>query len=117
MEDDPLVQQVVVPALQAAGFEIVPAASVRRGGVTQENRREGTVGRALPGTAVRVVRPDGALADPDEVGRIGVRGPGRMLGYLGEGPPPPPGDPAGWIDTGDLGTLDRDGFLRVTGRA
>lgn len=90
---------------------------VRRGGVTQENRREGTVGRALPGTAVRVVRPDGSLADPDEIGRLRVRGPGRMRCYLGEGPPPPPGDPAGWIDTGDLGALDRDGFLRVTGRA
>lgn len=90
---------------------------VRRGGVTQENRRDGTVGRALPGTAVRVVRADGALADPDEVGRILVRGPGRMLGYLGAERGLEPGDPQAWIDTGDLGALDRDGFLRVTGRA
>jgi len=91
---------------------------VRRGGATQENRREGTVGRALPGTAVRVVRAaDGALAEPDEVGRVLVRGPGRMRGTLGAERELEPGDAAGWVDTGDLGALDRDGFLRITGRA
>jgi len=90
---------------------------VVRGGVTQENHREGTVGRALPGTAVRVVRDDGTLADADELGRVLVRGPGRMLGYLGEERALEPGAPDGWIDTGDRGALDRDGFLRVTGRA
>ncbi|MFN2607258.1 MAG: class I adenylate-forming enzyme family protein [Acidimicrobiales bacterium] len=71
------------------------------------SRRAGSVGLPLPGTQVRIVD-----------GEIQVRSPGVMLGYWQ--------DPAattaavgadGWFRTGDLGRLDADGFLYVTGRA
>jgi o-succinylbenzoate---CoA ligase len=58
-------------------------------------------GRVLPGAELRI----------DE-GRILVRGPMRMAGYLGE-PPLASGD---WFDTGDLGELDADGFLHLRAR-
>ncbi len=58
-------------------------------------------GRPLPGAQVRV---DG--------GRIQVRGPMRMAGYLGE----PPIEPDAWFDTGDLGEFDADGFLHLRAR-
>jgi acyl-[acyl-carrier-protein]-phospholipid O-acyltransferase / long-chain-fatty-acid--[acyl-carrier-protein] ligase len=91
---------------------------VQRGGALQNNHRVGTVGRSLPGTAVRILRvPTGERAEPDELGRILVRGPGRMLGLLGGAPAPAPGEVDAWFDTGDVGALDRDGFLRVLGRA
>ena len=62
--------------------------------------RPGSVGRALPHATVTVV--DGEL----HVGGV------RCLGYLGEeGPPPGP------IATGDLGHIDDDGFVHVTGRS
>lgn len=59
------------------------------------------VGRALPGAQVRV-----------SDGRIEVRGPMLMAGYLGE----PPLPPDSWFDTGDLGALDAQGFLQVNAR-
>jgi acyl-CoA synthetase (AMP-forming)/AMP-acid ligase II len=55
-------------------------------------------------------------ADPDELGRILVRGPGRMLGYLGEGEASERAMRGGWCETGDVGALDRDGFLTVVDR-
>ena len=64
---------------------------------------EGLVGRALPGHALRI----GAT------GRIAIRGPQVMAGYLdGSGV-----DPEGWLTTGDLGEIDASGGLTVLGRA
>lgn len=62
-------------------------------------RKAGTVGEPLPGLDVRV-----------EQGEVVVNGPTLMAGYLHGGPVERP-----WR-TGDLGLLDRDGFLAVTGR-
>ena len=59
-------------------------------------------GRALPGAQLRIVD-----------GRIQLRGPMRMAGYLGE--PPLAGD--AWFDTGDLGAIDAQGCLHVLGRS
>ncbi|MGI9022915.1 MAG: class I adenylate-forming enzyme family protein [Acidimicrobiales bacterium] len=72
--------------------------------------RPGSVGRPLPGTEVRI---EGAGDD----GEILVRSPGVMLGYCGnEALTGTVLDDAGWFRTGDLGHLDADGFLYVTGR-
>jgi long-subunit acyl-CoA synthetase (AMP-forming) len=68
---------------------------------TPEARREGTVGRPLPHARLRV----------DERGEVHVRG-ATMLGYLGEAPLAPDAE----LATGDLGTLDADGYVRVHGR-
>lgn len=69
---------------------------------TLDAHRPGTVGRALPGLELEIA------AD----GEILVRGPNVFAGYHGE-PPHPPG---AWLRTGDLGALDADGFLTITGR-
>jgi o-succinylbenzoate---CoA ligase len=58
-------------------------------------------GAVLPGAQLRIVD-----------GRIELRGPMRMAGYLGE----PPLPPDAWIDTGDLGALDADGHLQLHAR-
>ncbi|MFC6094564.1 class I adenylate-forming enzyme family protein [Saccharothrix lopnurensis] len=80
---------------------------------TPTARRVGTVGRALPPCEVRVVDERGDPVEPDVVGRLQVRGPTVTLGTGDDGAPVRTRD---WYATGDLASLDADGFLRVTGR-
>ncbi len=85
-------------------------------------RLTGTVGRVVPGMELRVVRPDGGVAAAGEEGELRVRGALLMAGYLTAGEPDEPDevpdafDADGWFRTGDLGVLDADGYVRVTGR-
>lgn len=76
--------------------------------------RAGTVGRALPGVELRLEEVPGIA----EGGRLLVRGPNVMLGYYKANRPgelQPPED--GWHDTGDIVTVDADGFVTIRGRA
>lgn len=72
----------------------------------------GSVGEPIPGVEVRVVKPDAA-----GVGEVAVRGPNVMQGY--DANPQATADAIrdGWFYTGDLGYLDQDGALFLTGRA
>jgi acyl-[acyl-carrier-protein]-phospholipid O-acyltransferase / long-chain-fatty-acid--[acyl-carrier-protein] ligase len=76
--------------------------------------RFGTVGRLLPGIEARLE----PVAGVDHGGRLYVRGPNVMLGYLKADNPgvlEPPQE--GWHDTGDIVAIDRDGFVTIKGRA
>ena len=89
--------------------------------------RPGSVGRALPGQQVKAVRigDDGSWADcaPGETGVLAIGGPAVFAGYVTD---PALGGPRvsregvvrdGWLNTGDLGSVDADGFVYLTGRA
>ncbi|GAA1860369.1 AMP-binding protein [Actinomadura bangladeshensis] len=77
-----------------------------------------TVGRPLPGTEVKIVRPDsGEVAAVGEIGEICTRGVCVMTGYFDDAAATAGAvDAAGWLHTGDLGTMDAGGFVRVEGR-
>ena len=81
---------------------------------TPVSNRSGTVGRLLPGMAMRLVPADGLPG----AGRLSVSGPNVMAGYLLASQPgvlqPPPG---GWYDTGDIVSVDGHGHLAIVGRA
>jgi long-chain acyl-CoA synthetase len=77
----------------------------------------GSVGRAIPGVSFRVVDDEGRDVEPGQPGEILAAGPGIMHGYYRKPDETRAAiDPAGWFHTGDIGTLDADGFLSITGR-
>jgi fatty-acyl-CoA synthase len=90
-------------------------------------KRAGTVGRRLPYQDIRAARIDeetGAweLLAPGEVGTLVIKGPNVFAGYLVPAPDrvrPERGGKVrdGWLDTGDLGSVDADGYVRLAGRA
>lgn len=76
--------------------------------------RPGTVGRLMPGLESRLDPVPGI----DEGGRLVVRGPTVMLGYVRASQPGVLETPAeGWHDTGDIVTFDAEGFMTIRGRA
>lgn len=90
--------------------EAAPVIAVNSG----SHGRHGTVGRLLPGIEIRLEPVDGI----DEGGRLWVKGPNVMLGYMTAEQPgllQPLGD--AMHDSGDIVAIDREGFLAVRGRA
>ncbi len=81
---------------------------------TPRAHKKGSVGRALPGMEAMLVE------DPDIEGEkvLHVKGPNIMMGYIMPSNPgilvPPPD---GWLDTGDIATIDGEDFIHIKGRA
>jgi acyl-[acyl-carrier-protein]-phospholipid O-acyltransferase/long-chain-fatty-acid--[acyl-carrier-protein] ligase len=89
----------------------------RAAGFYQPGSRRGSVGQPLPGVAVRIVDPASfEPLPPGTPGRIAVKGPNVMKGYLGREDLTAEVMRAGWFLTGDIGLLDEDGFLSITDR-
>jgi long-chain acyl-CoA synthetase len=92
-----------VPVLEGYGMtETATAATVS----TVENHRFGTVGRALPGVELKIA----------DDGEILIKGPNIFAGYHNRGEESFGAVEDGWMHTGDLGSLDEDGYLSITGR-
>jgi fatty-acyl-CoA synthase len=81
-------------------------------------RRIETVGSNLPHQEVKIVDSESGATQPiDAVGEVCFRGYHIMQGYYGDAEATAAAiDAAGWLHSGDLGTMDEDGYLRITGR-
>ena len=77
----------------------------------------GTDGPALRHVEVEIRDEDGEVAAPGEPGEIHVRGPNTCVGFFGD-PARTAATfvPGGWVRSGDLATMDEDGYLTVVGR-
>src|SRR6516164_6270072 len=80
--------------------------------------RPESIGPALPGVECRVVDPEtGADLTPGQPGELLVRSPSTMSGYLGNPQATAATiDPAGWVHTGDIATVDAQGWYVITDR-
>ncbi|HET6951187.1 MAG TPA: AMP-binding protein [Acidimicrobiales bacterium] len=75
-----------------------------------------TEGPAVAGTRLRIVTAEGREAEVGEEGEVRAKGPQVTLGYLDPALDGDAFDGEGWFRTGDLGTLDAEGNLTITGR-
>jgi acyl-[acyl-carrier-protein]-phospholipid O-acyltransferase/long-chain-fatty-acid--[acyl-carrier-protein] ligase len=89
----------------------------RAAGFRQVGAKRGSIGHPLPGMSVRVVDPETrapkALGEP---GLLLVKGPNVMAGYLGQPEKTAAVLQDGWYATGDMASLDADGFVQITDR-
>ncbi len=93
-----------VPVLEGYGMTETATAAT---GSTIEEHRFGTVGKALPGVELKIA----------EDGEILIKGPNIFNGYHNQASSTSFGAVEnGWLHTGDLGSLDEDGYLSITGR-
>ncbi len=75
-----------------------------------------TIGRAVPGVALRVVDDDGNALGPGETGELWIESPARMTGYLGRPDDTAAAFEGAWFRTGDLAALSPEGHVRIVGR-
>jgi long-chain acyl-CoA synthetase len=106
-----------IPVLQAYGqteaFGGIAIENVKE--VLAGRRRPGSVGRPLPGVELRIVA-DGHDVGPGDDGEILIRTKAATRSYIGDAGTEAPVDDDGWLRTGDLGHVDEDGYLYITGR-
>jgi len=118
----PIPSVIVQKATERLGIEVLSCwGMTENGGVTIARPGDpaekifGTDGHAIGGMEVRVVDANGAVSPPDTVGRLQARGTFTFVGYLKK-PELNAWDADGWFETGDLARIDRDGYVRITGR-
>ncbi len=85
--------------------------------VPPKSRRQGSVGKAIPGVTIKIVDEHGNHLKHGEEGEICVLGPGVTRGYHDNAPATKElFTQDGWLKTGDIGVLDTDGFLFIRDR-
>ncbi len=113
-----LIRQGIVPQ---SGYGMTETCSHQYTLPTDDAKRiVETSGRACPGYELRIFKTDDpdTEAAPGEIGQIGGRGASLMLGYFDDQKATEDAfNKSGWFMTGDLGSLDANGYLRIAGRS
>lgn len=79
-------------------------------------RKKGSIGKGIPGVKLRMVNDNGEDIEPGETGELIARGNNIMLGYLGDTEGTQTALRNDWLYTGDIGTIDEDGYIFLTAR-
>jgi acyl-CoA synthetase (AMP-forming)/AMP-acid ligase II len=103
-----------VPVVEAYGMTEA-AHQITSNPLSPGVRKAGTVGTGN-GVEVRVIGETGGELPVGETGEVAIRGPNVMSGYLGNAEANSAAFVGGWFRTGDQGSVDPEGYLRLTGR-
>jgi len=119
----PIPGALVQQAQQVLGTKIVSAWGMTENGAVTltrlddpDTRAATTDGCPLPGAQVKVADEEGRPLPHGQVGRLLVKSCSNFGGYL-KRPQLNATDPEGWFDTGDMATMDADGYIRISGRS
>nr|WP_274638499.1 AMP-binding protein [Microbacterium bovistercoris] len=108
-------QDFGITGYRAWGMTELPTSTVANELDSLEARSE-TDGRLAAGVELRVLDEDGSPLPPGGIGALQLRGPEMMAGYLDESLNEECFLDGGWFDTGDIGWVGEDGYVRVNGR-
>jgi long-chain acyl-CoA synthetase len=78
--------------------------------------KKGSMGKGIPGVELKVINENGEKVKPGETGEVIARGDNIMTGYFGDAEGTAAAIQNGWLHTGDLGTVDNDGYIYLTAR-
>lgn len=96
--------------------EVSPLNHMTKPDDSLENRTQ-TVGRAIPYVEIKIINELGQVCELNEPGEVCTRGYSVMKGYWGdEEKTRETIDGAGWLHSGDIGTMDDEGYVKITGR-
>ena len=98
------------------GYGLSETSPVASFNMPDRERKPGTIGVAIPGCEMRVVDLDGKDVPTGEVGEIAIRGDNLMKGYWGKPEATAEAIPDGWFRTGDLATVDEEGYFTIVDR-
>ena len=93
--------------------ETSPVASFNQPG---RPRKPGTIGTAIPGMELKLIDDEGNDAEPGAIGEIAIKGDGVMAGYHGKPEATAEAIVDGWFRSGDLGTVDDEGYFTIVDR-
>jgi acyl-CoA synthetase (AMP-forming)/AMP-acid ligase II len=80
-------------------------------------QRKGSMGKGIPGVELRVVNEKGESIKLGETGEVIAHGDNIMMGYFADEEGTKNAIRNGWLYTGDLGTVDEDGYIYLTARS
>ena len=98
------------------GYGLSETSPVASFNMPDRERKPGTIGVAIPGCEMRCVDLNGNEVPVGEVGEIAIRGDNVMKGYWGKPEATAEAIPDGWFRTGDLATMDEEGYFTIVDR-
>ena len=98
------------------GYGLSETSPVASFNMPDQPTKPGTIGRAIPGCEMKLVDLDGKDVGVGQVGEIAIRGDNVMKGYWGKPEATSEAIPDGWFRTGDLATVDEDGYYTIVDR-
>ncbi len=98
------------------GYGLSETSPVASFNMPDRERKPGTIGVAIPGCEMRCVDLDGNEVPVGEVGEIAIRGDNVMKGYWNKPDATAEAIPDGWFRTGDLATMDDEGYFTIVDR-